>query len=591
MPQATETSVPKAKPYITRLVIATFKYKMVKTENGMRPTSTTSFTAFEREDGISFNARCASHVQGRKSEFKTNFTYTLKMRKNKKGEIRFRFYSVSPEGRRHPRTSRPEEMRSKISSFFMNVVRQYKNPRVSNEQIRAGMYKAQIKRLYKFIKAFLDKHNIDHKYLSKDPFVLMSQLCYPGMATLEDAVAMKCVAGRMLLDDPLKLALRTKGKKSRRLLYAVLKEAPQSAQSVLRMLKYLRINRSLDEAQRFMELLLEPHFNLLGQHNNYTIARRFANPDDIHNELRVHRLTAKQMKMFDPLQVESIVHSMFGSHDLLADSLRMIKQIKDRQPEFDCSMLTYRSISQLHDGLIAIQRPHNPARRNRIANNFNFTLAPEPNVVFDENSVHITFCSYLAKNFVHDEYCIVYPRSSDELREQSELMHNCSSAYRSEIQGNSFSIFCVRTKWDDRPLYMFGFNAYLDEKCDNGTGTAVMRYAEAKAVCNRMIPQEVMGSLLQGIYGAFGIELSEAQKLLVWRRGTGQAIKIPIASGFLPPYKDPARSNMQFRLDGVIHNMPIQGVQLNAQIADEQNVFDPLFNPGVVRPLVNFDVF
>ncbi len=138
---------------------------------------------------------------------------------------------------------------------------------------------------------------------------------------------------------------------------------------------------------------------------------------------------------------------------------------------------------------------------------------------------------------------------------------------------------------------MFGFNAYLDEKCDNGTGTAVMRYAEAKAVCNRMIPQEVMGSLLQGIYGAFGIELSEAQKLLVWRLGTGQAIKIPIASGFLPPYRDPARSNMQFRLDGVIHNMPIQGVQLNAQIADEQNAFDPLFNPGVVRPLANFDVF
>jgi hypothetical protein len=247
------------------------------------------------------------------------------------------------------------------------------------------------------------------------------------------------------------------------------------------------------------------------------------------------------MKMFDPLQVESIVQSMFGGNNtLLTDSLRMIRQIKDRQPEFDCSMLTYRTIQQLHDELIAIQRPHNPARRNRAANNFTFTAAPESNVVFDENSVHITFCSYLAKTFVHDQYSIVYARSSDELREQSELMHNCSSAYRPEIQNNSFSIFCVREKLDDRPLYMFGFNAYLDERCDNGTGTAVMKYAEAKAVCNRMIPQEVMGDLLGGIYGAFGIELSEAERFVAWQRGTGPGIKIPISSGFLPRYKAPA---------------------------------------------------
>jgi hypothetical protein len=552
MSQAPEVTATKAKPYISYEKIAIFKYKMLRTEKGMRPQSSSTFTAFEREDGISFNCRSANHVAWEgDSRFVTSFAYALKMYKNKKGETRFKFYKTPARERGGPRTSSPEHMRTNLASFLMNVQCKYRRAVIPPEQVRLGLCKVQMKRLYKFIKAFLDKHGVNYKYLSKDPFVLMSQLCYPGLAVLDDKTAMTCRPGEFFLDDPLKLTLRTKGKKSRKLLHKILKEAPHSCQSVMRMLRYLRINRSLDEAQKFMELLLASNnYQALPNHHFTRVGRHDANEGILGNTHLIKNFTAKRMKIFDPVSLESIASVMSDGRWILRDTLMMIDANKENDPTFDYTQIQYRTITQLHDALIAnaliAMRPR-PARRGMRGYNPALTLherIQSPsfiNTEFDENSVHIQFCKALENGFSHEQFVITYAKNSAELSEQSQAMHNCSFGYRGDIASNNFSIFCVSNADTKKPVYMFGFNAYAGSWGEPDKSIAIMKYAEGKAVCNKMIPHEVMGDLLERIYGAFGIELTDAHKSLnSWYRGSGPEIKIPIRLEQLPKTREPS---------------------------------------------------
>jgi hypothetical protein len=547
MSQAPEITTTKAKPYISYEKIAIFKYKMARTEKGMRPQSSSTFTAFERENGVSFNCRSANHMTtDDTSKFVTTFAYAFKMYKNRKGETRFKFYRTPARNHGRPRASSPEHMRTNLASMLMNSQRKYRRPVIPPEQVRLGLCKVQMKRLYKFVKAFLDKHGVNYKYLSKDPFVLMSQLCYPGLAVLDDTTARNCVPGEFFLKDPLKLTLRTKGKKSRKLLHEVLEEAPNSCQSVMRMLKYLRINRSLDEAQKFMELLLAPHNYQLVPNCRTTRVGRYDHAEGIlGSTYSIKNFTAKQMKIFDPVSLESIVTVMTGQRQILRDTLMMIDANKENDPNFDYTQIQYRTILQLHDALIGM-RPR-PARRGLRGYNPVLTFherIQSPsfiNTEFDEDSVHIQFCRALESGFSHEQFVITYAKNSAELSEQSQAMHNCSFGYRGDIASNNFSIFCVSDAETKKPVYMFGFNAYARSTDDTGNGVAIMQYAEAKAVCNKMIPREIMGDLLERIYAAFGVELADAHKnLSPWSRGTGPVIQIPIRSGYMPRSKNPS---------------------------------------------------
>ena len=143
----------------------------------------------------------------------------------------------------------------------------------------------------------------------------MTQLCYPGTREFTDETLRTISVGEFLLDDPVKTILRTNGKKSKRVLFSAIKKNPQVAQGLLRFAKYIRINRSLDHAQEFLEKMSQSHLDRFGQE------RRFS--DALYREYGAKNLKAKQMEVFDRLSIDAIISALY-SNMIVDDTFSMI---------------------------------------------------------------------------------------------------------------------------------------------------------------------------------------------------------------------------------------------------------------------------
>jgi hypothetical protein len=458
----------RQKSYITCTKIATFRNGMKDTPNGGKMSSK-SFTllAFEKEDGIVFNCR-ARDVNLDKGSFGDYFKYKFQIRKNKAGETRFIFYKLNELGAMRPvSTSSPLQMRSKIRSVFLNDKRKKGKAAPGPEDY---LYIAQQKRLLSVVRGFLRKKGVSFKWLSDDPCFLMLQLCYPGTRDLDKKTMAHLSVGRFFTDDPLKLALRTKGKRSRRLLYEAIKKHPEGAQVILFMAKYLRIHRSLDAAQTYLNFVVED-LRSHTLHDGYGYS--------------LHKLKVKDVKFIDRLNEREIALQVVGNNRLFFDTKTMIDQLNaNLVGGFGYQEIRYTTLRELHDQLVQLLQG---GRRNSIYifEHYEFT----------DKCVHIQFCERLKKNFKSEEYEVVYPSSTNELQWQASQMRNCAFSYADRIKSGKYVIFCLKDK--NGLAYMLGYRLKI-----LAGGKVICFFDQAVAHCNGRIDKDLKQQILIAVSDA-----------------------------------------------------------------------------------------
>lgn len=445
----------KKKSYLSCKKIASFRKGMKKTEKGMVSSSSHTVFAFEREKSITFSCRHRSVAIDGRSVFADDFLYALKIRTLKSGEKRFVFYRLKDN---RVRTCNANDMRNK----FINLC-------VANEQSRKkktlrtsegyNVYKNQSQRLIVFIRAFLKRHGVSTRGLSKDPFSLMVQLCYPGTRGFDEKTLQTISTGSFLLQDPVASTLRTNGKKSKRLLLQAIERHPRSSQSILRIAKYLRIHRSLDHAQRFLQ----------------ETTQRVLVVDNGFYDFWISKLTAKQMRVFDRVSIEDIVDQL-TMEGVIRDVFRMINQLNANEG-FSFTQIEYKTISELHNALVELT----PGRRSKSNTQFK-------HFDFDDN-LAMQLCEKLQNDFSHDRYSICYARSTEELQKHADKMHNCAFFYHGQIRDALYAIFCVNE--GSKMRYMFGM--HIRQWRDKTEIRASLD--QAVGACNSRIDDDVFNEL------------------------------------------------------------------------------------------------
>ena len=451
----------KKKNYISCKKIASFRSGMKTTEKGRMSSSSYTLFAFEHENSITFSSRLRS-THGGESAFGDHFKFQLKIRTLKSGEKRFIFYNLigRPTG---VRTSSPNQMRSKLAILCRKQEDNRKKP--MHKDPNRGLYLAQERRLLVFLRGFLKRHGVSTRHLSSDPFSLMTQLCYPGTRGFDDSTLRSISVGEFLLEDPVKIILRTNGKKSKRVLFGAIKKNPLMAQGVLRFAKYIRINRSLDHAQEFLEKMTQERLDRFGQEHRFS--------DGLFYEYGAKNLKAKQMKVFDRLSIDAIILALY-SNMILNDTFRMIHELNANEG-FDFSQIEYNSIRELHDALIELT----PKRRKNSFAHF----------CFKESNPSIQFCKKLQDEFADDRYSICYATGTKELHQLAGIMHNCAFYYYNRVEKGDYAIFCIKD--DGKTKYMFGMNLYYrtDVNC------LFAKLDQAVAMCNAKIDADVENEL------------------------------------------------------------------------------------------------
>lgn len=271
------------------------------------------------------------------------------------------------------------------------------------------------------ILAFLKKHNVPVKGLSKDPFSMMVQLCYPGTLYFKEETLRDISTGSFLLDDPVKLVMRTKGKLSRKLVYQAIEKFPKSTQILLKFARYVRVNRSLDDAQKFIQTAVNCEVG--------TFAFR-----SIYSDYGAHSImeaSAERLRVLDRIPTDQLARDLAQGREV-CDTFNMLAALNQGNGEgFNVRELQYRSIRELHDAIIDTTHFSRGRRRG-------FT-----DYEFDPDSAPMKFCQILLDNFKDDEWKVYFAKNTVELRNHSEKFHNCSFGYRGMIKSGDYAIFCL----------------------------------------------------------------------------------------------------------------------------------------------------
>lgn len=296
-----------------------------------------------------------------------------------------------------------------------------KRPILPYEERNKGLYKAQAQRMRSVILAFLKKHNVPVKGLSKDPFSMMVQLCYPGTLYFKEETLRDISTGSFLLDDPVKLVMRTKGKLSRKLVYQAIEKFPKSTQILLKFARYVRVNRSLDDAQKFIQTAVNCEVG--------TFAFR-----SIYSDYGAHSImeaSAERLRVLDRIPTDQLARDLAQGREV-CDTFNMLAALNQGNGEgFNVRELQYRSIRELHDAIIDTTHFSRGRRRG-------FT-----DYEFDPDSAPMKFCQILLDNFKDDEWKVYFAKNTVELRNHSEKFHNCSFGYRGMIKSGDYAIFCL----------------------------------------------------------------------------------------------------------------------------------------------------
>lgn len=462
-----ENNQAKKKNYISCKKIAVYRKGLKKTEKGYQAISVRSFFVFEKEDGLVFNFR-EKRGAGGQGLFVNIVSFKLKAVKNKAGEMKFRLYRFTGET---VQTVSPNKMRTVIEMISSHD----------------GFAKAHKRRLLSSVRAFAKKQGVSTKYLSDDPVDLVIQLCYPGTRNFEHLTLRGISTGKFLLDDPARLALKTNGKLSRKLVYQAIKLNPLGAQFLLRIAKYIRVHRSLDEAQKFLKGIID-----IIENGGARLFDAAFSDHRIARERRPQDFTDKTLKILAPVSTDDILR-FFAAHRFFffTDSIAMIRELNANQG-FDFTAIRYSTLEELHDQLVAMT-----GRRRRGGKAvYQFT-----HYDFSPSSLPMKTCQALAEKFNKDadEYKIVYASNTLDLQTQAESMKNCAFFYKDRINLGEYIVFCVQKKDEAgvfRDKYMFGYRVYRAHRED---GRHYITLDQAVGKCNATIDEKVFKMLARKI--------------------------------------------------------------------------------------------
>lgn len=332
--------------------------------------------AFEREDGIAIQV---SKYVGLNSSGKPTFDNIYGKLSYKNGKFNFYRYAKN----KNVRIASPYEF-LQIQNGRHKRVTQFSGASFY------GLRKVQNKRLYKVIKDFCKKKNVDIKYLSKDPSLLMNQLCYPGTQILPDE-ALKHKFHKLFKKDFTKSIFGNNGSACRRLVIEKLKASNANP----KILDIIRVYRILFGSDKAMALLKDIN---------------------IPNRAYTQNTIAAIKKLFKYLGPNKSIKSL---DYFFSDTVDIFNKLEPQYwPKFS-------DAKQFHDDL---SRTYTKLSKEIREN----TELPTPKLITE-----------LVQKWDDPDYTLVIPQKGKELIEWSSKMSNCVSSYIDRVRNKQYFIFAI----------------------------------------------------------------------------------------------------------------------------------------------------
>lgn len=388
-------------PYISHQVIAKFK-KYTEYGKDRKVRNCTLLQAFELENGIAFSLSvwCGG--------YNPLVSYKLSHKNGK-----FNFYRTSIKGNKGVKIGDPVALFNRLEYRV-------------GKQKKQGLAKAQAKRVYELIKKFCKSKNVNIKYLSKDPVVLIKQLCYPALTYLNKDILSVSTGqcGRFAKANLTKAVLGTNGSLSKKLLTESIQKYPGHYQEIVLTARVIKLLFGLDKTQEFLKEVDLLHIKPLkqGYRESLNLTKTIKKYKEFFGKFSFNKVK----KLFSLRITDSSIWP-----DTVDFSSREGVILPD---EFD-------HILDLHDKL-AVQIN----RRQKAELILQKSKPIEIPQVFKE----------CLNNWKSDEFELVCPTTGMELVEWSELMKNCVSTYESSIRNGSYYI--VGLKQEGQLKYNIGFS-------------------------------------------------------------------------------------------------------------------------------------
>lgn len=392
--------------YIAYKKIANLR-KTCKVDGKFKFVGSKTLVVFEKENGIVFSVVSSGKDSAGKVGIYTSKLFKLTIKRRKDNTYYFNFYELilRPSIVDNKQISKIVSIKITRPSFLEELFQRH-----ASTHNRKGFAKSQKQRLYIFLKNFLKRQKISSRWLSKDPIILIMQLCYPGFTKIDEKIIKKIVPSYLFKQDIWKTVLKTNGNRSKNLLRQILEKKPLHLEHI----KLIRSLYGLDKAQQFMEYLLS---------NNTLVFPNYGK-----------KILTLMKRCFSGISYEKMLSIFRHTSYMVSDTLTLIEQNNGVIPEWE-------SLQELHDNL---------ARRNRRISDTSRSKAVVPkNKKIEE-----------LQSLWDGELELCIPETGADLIDWSETMNNCVSSYINKIVNKQYYIFGI--KKNSKLIANIGFYMYLD---------------------------------------------------------------------------------------------------------------------------------
>lgn len=352
-----------------------------------------------------------------------------------------------------------------------------------------GLCVTQKKRLYRHLKKFLKSKNVDIKYLSKDPIVLMHQLCYPGLQADNELrrASFSAKFGSLVKEDMCKTTLKTNGSKTRNALFDFLKydgitvtedvqkHIDERAKDIYGGISYNIGSRLFNVRCLRKAFGYDLAFNAVKQKSMFARIE-IANTQGVF-QIREGRAPSlrqlesaaiSMLKRFTINQMKKIIATTQVAYEF-TDTIRLISEIERIRgctyeiPQFETTAQLHERVNAAYIRLI----PQEPAMINSAPTTYK-------NVEFTPLEKSMKICEeFNSKCYSHTMKC---PKDRDELVSWTQTMSNCVGSYWSSIENHTYAMFGFINNETNDCEYNLGLN--VNKTFNNTTVTAVPTYKD-----------------------------------------------------------------------------------------------------------------
>lgn len=392
-----------AEKYLSCLKVAKSR-QISKIGDKVTSKRTRILMAFENVNGISFTYNELDKINSNKDKahFKKLGQWRLRFVKRDDGSYYFNFYKRDGE---KVRIADPAEL---------DTLYKYK---VKGET-KDGFKKAHNDRLYILLKKFCRRNKVNLRGLSKNPLVLMRQLCYPGVVIFGDNKKIKLNA--FFKQGISRSVLSTNGSRSKKLLIEVVSKFPEHSILFLREVRDIKRCFGLDKAQDYLQRVID------GECECINLGFR---PE-------VKHIMSSKVRLYKQLTYTKVIKILSMSSWLASDTITMYH-------EYNPEIKDFQTGRDLHDDFALQCRGVKQKKRDKFK-----IESPE-------------ILTTLKESWDDNELELSIPEHSRDLINWSNHMSNCVSSYSSRIRSKSYYI--VGVKLGSKLYCNIGFSLYKNK--------------------------------------------------------------------------------------------------------------------------------